>query len=129
MQVQEKQLVFAIDYDGTCVKHEFPDSGEEIGAADVLRKIVAKGHLLVLNTMRSGKYLADPISWFSKHGLPLHGVNVNPDQLEWTTSPKVFAHVSIDDTNLGIPLLTAGAARPYVDWAGVEQLLIKQGIL
>ena len=42
-----------IDFDGTCVKHEFPEIGEDIGAAPVLKELIANGHRLILFTMRS----------------------------------------------------------------------------
>lgn len=45
-----------IDFDGTCVTHNHPTIGEEIGAVPVLKALVAKGHNLILFTMRgSGK--------------------------------------------------------------------------
>jgi hydroxymethylpyrimidine pyrophosphatase-like HAD family hydrolase len=45
----------AIDFDGTCVTHEFPEVGEEIGATAVLKRLVKQGHRLVLFTMRSNE--------------------------------------------------------------------------
>jgi len=45
-------LVLAIDFDGTCVTHDFPRIGSEIGAPPVLRALVSSGHKLVLFTMR-----------------------------------------------------------------------------
>jgi hypothetical protein len=42
-----------IDFDGTCVTHEFPEVGKDIGAVPVLRKLVEQGHNLILFTMRS----------------------------------------------------------------------------
>ena len=40
-------LIFGIDFDGTCVTHEFPNIGKDIGAVPVLRDIVAAGHKLI----------------------------------------------------------------------------------
>lgn len=42
-----------IDFDGTCVMHEFPEVGQDIGAVPVLKKLVEAGHNLILFTMRS----------------------------------------------------------------------------
>ena len=33
-------MILAIDFDGTCVKHKFPEIGEEIGATPILKQIV-----------------------------------------------------------------------------------------
>ena len=129
-------MVIAVDFDGTCVEHKFPFIGKEIGAVPVLKKLVEKGHKIILLTMRSHKTektknaqkygmvsvendtLDDAISWFKKNGIPLYGINENPTQKEWTESPKVFANLYIDDNNLGIP-----KKNGYVDWVECEKLL------
>lgn len=41
-------MVIAVDFDGTCVTHEFPKIGKDIGAIPVLRKLVEKGHQIIL---------------------------------------------------------------------------------
>lgn len=35
-------MIIAIDFDGTCVTHEYPNIGRDIGP--VLRKLVENGH-------------------------------------------------------------------------------------
>ena len=57
-------LLIAIDFDGTCVTHAYPDVGREIGAPRVLHKIVDAGGQLILWTMRSGSHLEDAVNWF-----------------------------------------------------------------
>ena len=115
---------FGIDFDGTCVTHEFPLVGRDIGAQKVLKRIIAEGGRLVLNTMRSGGPLEDAVEWFKRNEIPLYGINENPKQKEWTTSPKVYAKVYIDDAALGCPLLVAGInERPYVNWDAVEKMI------
>ena len=118
------QFVVAIDFDGTCVTHDYPYIGSDIGAVPVLRKLVDSGCLLILNTMRSGKTLKEAEQWFKDNNIPLYGVNQNPSQRSWTTSPKVYADLYIDDSALGIPLKTSPTSvRPFVDWGKVEELL------
>ena len=46
-------MIIAVDFDGTCVTHEFPRVGAEIGAAEVLKELTDKGHKIILFTMRS----------------------------------------------------------------------------
>ena len=97
--------IICIDFDGTCVTHEFPDVGKDIGAVPVLKKLVKAGHQLILYTMRSEKNtLDDAIHWFANNDIPLYGINENPEQKSWTLSPKPFAHLYIDDSALGAPL-------------------------
>jgi len=38
-------MVIAIDFDGTCVTHDFPKVGKDIGAVPVLRELVENGYL------------------------------------------------------------------------------------
>lgn len=123
-------MVIAVDFDGTCVTHEFPGIGKDIGAIPVLKALVEKGHQIILYTMRCGDLLQDAIDWFNKNDIPLLGANENPTQKQWTMSPKVFAHLYIDDVALGCPLMkTSLSKRPYVDWKRVRYLLTIKGIL
>ena len=124
------QMVIAVDFDGTCVTHDYPYIGSDIGAVPVLRELVDAGYNLVLNTMRSGRLEKDAVKWFKENNIPLYGVNCNPDQKSWTSSPKVFADLYIDDAALGIPLKTSPTStRPFVDWVAVRELLVSLGYL
>lgn len=116
-------MIICVDFDGTCVKHEYPLVGADIGAVPVLKRLVASGNELVLFTMRDGKELVDAVEWFEKNGIPLYGVNVNPTQHEWTSSPKAYGHLYIDDAALGVPTFTVANERPYVNWKAVENML------
>ena len=124
-------MYIAIDFDGTCVTHDYPRIGKEIGATEVLKRLVEAGHKLILNTMRSDKELQDAVNWFKKNGIELYGVNENPTQKRWTNSPKVYAHMYIDDAALGCPLINAPelSNRPFVDWDSVGRKLIQMGII
>ena len=152
-------MIIAIDFDGTCVTHEYPKVGRDIGAVPVLKKLVESGHQLMLWTMRGTKpvdtvdTLAEAVKWFEDNGIPLWGINENPDQKAsgWTNSNKQYAQMYIDDAAFGCPLLqdyvwrpvmqgiettTYGqnsieepVGRPYVDWIKVEQILEETGVL
>lgn len=121
----------AIDFDGTCVTHDYPRIGKDINAVNVLKNLVTNGHKLILNTMRSGKELKEAINWFKENDIELYGANENPTQKRWTKSPKVYAHLYIDDAALGCPLKMDLniSDRPFVDWEVVSCLLKDNGIL
>ncbi|MBQ2993325.1 MAG: hypothetical protein IJE21_05440 [Alistipes sp.] len=124
------QPIIAVDFDGTCVTHEYPYMGRDIGAVPVLRELVDAGNRIILYTMRSGRLEKSAAEWFKENGIPLYGVNRNPDQKGWTDSPKVYADIYIDDSALGIPLkMTPDVSRPYVDWERVRELLVREGFL
>ena len=118
-------MYIAIDFDGTCVTHDYPRVGKDIGAVPVLKKLIDSGHQLILNTMRSGKELKDAVQWFIDNDIPLYGVNENPTQKSWTASPKVYAHLYIDDAALGCPLMFDHAVsnRPFVNWELVDKYI------
>lgn len=123
-------MIIAVDFDGTCVTHEFPKVGTDIGAVPILKRLVEKGHQIILYTMRCDDLLQDAVDWFKKNDIPLLGVNENPGQKQWTSSPKIFAHIYIDDAALGCPLgCSRISERPYVDWDMVSTLLYMRGIL
>lgn len=140
-------MIIAIDFDGTCVTHDFPRVGKDIGAVPALKALVSQGHKLVLFTMRSdvtsptsadpnihtesGNYLSDAINWFFENRIPLYGIQSNPSQLSWTTSPKAYAELYIDDAALGCPLTwdKSKSERPYVNWTKVVNILQARQIL
>lgn len=136
-------MTINIDFDGTCVAHDFPRVGKDIGAVPVLKKLTDNGHKLILFTMRSdientksdnpdiipqgGKYLTDAINWFKDNNIPLYGIQTNPNQFMWTTSPKSYADLMIDDSALGCPLKydRSKSYKPFVDWNKVSKMLFE----
>lgn len=141
-------MTINIDFDGTCVTHSFPTLGKDIGAVPVLKRLVAEGHQLILFTMRSdrkeledvddkditnvvGDFLTQAVDWFKDNDIPLYGIQTNPTQHQWTTSPKSYAPLMIDDSALGCPLHfdESMSNRFFVDWEEVEDMLERNGIL
>ena len=128
-------MVIAVDFDGTCVTHEYPDVGKNIGAEIVLKALTDEGHDLILYTMRdhpADSSVQDPlqeaIDWFSQNDIPLFGVNENPTQKSWTTSPKPYANLYIDDAALGM-LTIKLSKRPFVNWYAAALKLGWNGVL
>ena len=124
-------MVIAINFDRTCVTNEYPNVGKDIGAVPVLKRIVEKGHRIILYTMRDNERLKDAKQWFESNNIPLWGVNNNPAQERWSSSPEIYAHLYIDDAALGVPLkLNKKISNTYfVDWEKVENFLRENGII
>ena len=129
-------MVIGIDFDGTCVTHEYPEIGESIGAEKVLRDLVKNGHQLVLCTMRGHKpyegrdLLQEAVDWLEKNGIKLIGVNRAPLQDTWTDSPKPYAQMYIDDAALGCPIIESDISdRPYVDWDKLDKIFRSNGFI
>lgn len=124
-------MIIAVDFDGTCVTHEYPKVGKNIGAEYVLKALVNNGHKIILWSMRSRMEddLKDALNWFKEYDIPLYGINENPGQT-WSISPKAYAHIYIDDAALGCPLIYPESdTRPFVDWIEVAIKLASLGVL
>lgn len=139
--------IFGIDFDGTCVEHQFPEMGNDIPfAVHTLKAMTQAGHKLILFTMRSdkedvnstddiihpqaGKYLTEAVNWFKDREIPLYGIQTNPTQHTWTESPKAYCNIYIDDAALGCPLIDPdNGERPFVDWLAIEGYLVAFGYI
>ena len=142
-------MTINLDFDGTVVTHAFPHVGKDIGAVPVLKSLTDAGHQLILFTMRSdrkekgaeiedptimdvtGNFLTDAVNWFKENDIPLYGIQTNPTQSIWTTSPKSYAEIMIDDSALGCPLSFDATLshRPFVDWVKVAEMLNEMGLI
>lgn len=123
-------MIIAIDFDGTCVSHAYPRLGKDIGAVPVLRELTDAGHKLILYTMRDGELLKAAEDWFRENKIPLLDVNRNRQQMKWTSSPKVYADLYIDDAAVGCPVkYEDGERHQYVDWKRLRQMLVDYGLL
>lgn len=116
-----------LDFDGTVVKHAYPEIGDQIpGAIRTLRDLTDKGHRLILFTMRSDrperKYLTEAVDYLRGAGVDLFGIQRNPGQDSWTSSPKAYADVYIDDSALGCPCIIPEGESRYVDWSMIRIL-------
>lgn len=119
-------MYLCVDFDGTVVDHRYPDIGDPVpGALAWLTRLQRYGVKIILYTMRSnnvetGNLLQDAVQYMESHGIRLYGVNRNPDQDDWTSSPKAYGDVYVDDSAFGCPLtLIKGFTRPCVDWKKV----------
>ena len=119
----------AVDFDGTIVTHEFPEIGKDIGAFSVLKKLQANGVKLALWTMRSGETLQKAVDFCKENGIDFDYVNENTFQKRWTSSPKLYAELYIDDAAINAPLIYDYdlSLRPFIDWKKVDEILIEKG--
>lgn len=110
------KMIYAIDFDGTIVEHDYPRIGAPVPLAiEYMKLLQASGARLILWTMRSGRHLDEALTYLDDNGIELWGVNNNPEQ-DWSDSPKAYAQRYIDDAAMGCPLVHPEERRPYVDW-------------
>ncbi len=125
-------MIFAIDFDHTCCISNPDDLDLEFNvpkAAESLKTLTDQGHQLILWTCRGTGTQEVAEAWFAHFDIPLFGVQANPEQLEWSDSPKAYADYYIDDKALGIPLIESDDEKPYVDWEKVMNILREKGIV
>lgn len=120
-----KSKIICVDFDGTCVMHEYPLIGEDVpNAVNVLKQLNENQVKVILWTIRSGDPLQEAINWFIEREIVIWAVNKNPNQRFWSKSPKAYAPVYIDDAALGCPLMSLpDGSRPFADWVEIERLL------
>ncbi|MCE8193180.1 hypothetical protein JFY65_03210 [Porphyromonas gingivalis] len=99
-------MIIAVDFDGTLFRDAFPAVGEVMpGAVDAMRALHRAGHYLIIWTCRYGDRLLDAVSALVAHGIPFDRINDhNPENIRQyggEAGKKVYAHIYIDDKNLG----------------------------
>lgn len=123
----KKSLLIAIDFDGTIVEHAFPLIGSPLpGAFETMKDLQAAGHKLILNTCREDaeydwrakryepgrpcdgydinrRFLTEAVEFCRENGIEFRSVNENcpDDEFRDKGGRKVYAHLYIDDRNLG----------------------------
>ncbi len=119
-------MYICVDFDGTVVENRYPDIGKPVpGAITWLQRLQRHGAKIILFTMRSNRpdgqeLLREAVLYMESNGIKLFGVNRNPDQDSWTSRPKVYGDVYVDDAAFGCPLIQVkGFARSCVDWKKV----------
>lgn len=121
-------MYICIDFDGTIVDYAFPSVGKPVPEAiEYMKKFIELGGKIILFTMRSDgqlksgenrSVLTEAVNYLTENGIELFGINHNPTQDRWTTSPKAYGHVYIDDAAVGCPLMRPeGFERQCVDWS------------
>jgi hypothetical protein len=98
-------MIIAVDFDGTLHIGQWPTIGLLApDAAKVMRQLKEDGHYLIIWTCREGERQTEAINWLLEKGILFDRVNDNhPDQtaLYNNNSRKIYAHLYIDDKNLG----------------------------
>jgi len=117
-------MIIAIDFDGTIVKHKFPDIGPEMpNAFRILKKWQTQGHKLILWTCRNhgelyeGRdLLLEAVLYCESNGLEFDAINCNSGEIAFNPEPKVYADLYIDDR----------ANFSFIDWLKFDYLLEKK---
>lgn len=99
-------MTIAVDFDGTIVKHRYPEIGEEIPfATQTLKMLIEERHQLILWSVREGRLLDEAVEWCRQRGVEFYAVNKDFPEEDTQKNPhysrKLKADMFIDDRNLG----------------------------
>lgn len=99
-------MTIAVDFDGTIVRHRYPEIGNEIPFAIQTLKMLAKeGHQIILWSVREGDLLQEAVDWCRERGLEFYAVNKDFPEEDVTRnkhfSRKLKVELFIDDRNVG----------------------------
>lgn len=125
LKYNRRIIPILVDFDSTVVYGHYPYVGDDNEhCVDIMKRWIKEYNVgFILNTMRSDEELDDAIKWFNDRNIPLYGVGKHPTQEEWTTSNKAYGIFSIDDINVGTPLIYEEDERPRVDWLKVDEIM------
>ena len=99
-----RKTILSIDFDGTIVKHKFPQIGALLpGAKETITKLWDEGYYIIIWTCRGGQNLVDAIEFLKDMEIPYDKINENApfEMIYFKPFPKIYADVYIDDRNLG----------------------------
>jgi len=123
--MNKKNLVFAIDFDGTIVEDKYPEIGKlRPGAKRVINKLYEKGHTIIIWTCRcnQNREILDKeimIDFLLLNKIKYHKINDNPDCVYFGCYPKIYYNYIIDDKQIGgLP-----------NWEKINNILRGAGIL
>jgi predicted mannosyl-3-phosphoglycerate phosphatase (HAD superfamily) len=129
-----------LDFDGTVVEHHYPQMGRyNPGCFEVLQKLQAAGHEIILNTYRADcndgtlelafQFLNSQLGFANNPILQRTEKKIYPPSWNWDyffDNEVIF----IDDISSGIPLIPTVELinSNMVDWAAVDKQFSEKGI-
>jgi|TARA_B110000908_G_scaffold18889_1_gene21232 hydroxymethylpyrimidine pyrophosphatase-like HAD family hydrolase len=112
-----KNLIIAIDFDGTIVEDAYPRIGNPmIFAFETMKKLQSEGHRLILWTYRTGKQLQEAVDFCKQEGIEFYAINKSYPEEEFDdkVSRKIHANLFVDDRNIG----------GFIGWTKVHKLVL-----
>ncbi len=125
-------MTIAVDFDGTIVRHRYPDIGEEIPfAVETLKLLQQDRHRLILWSVREGQLLDDAVEWCRKRGLEFYAINRDYPEEDITRNEnftrKLKVDMWIDDRNVGGLPDWGTIYRIITEHKTLEQILTDEG--
>lgn len=98
----KRRPIVAIDFDGTIVRHAYPEVGEILpGAAETIRWLHSWADVIIWTCRYLTDDLAQAKAFLEDHGIPFDAINENRPGIGFAPTPKIYFDIGIDDRNLG----------------------------
>jgi hypothetical protein len=98
-------MIILVDFDGTLHAGKWPEIGmPKPYCIEVMQKLKADGHYLIIWTCREGKQQTEMVNWLMEKSIPFDRINDNaPSNTErfGNNSRKVNGSIYIDDKQVG----------------------------
>jgi len=93
-------LIVAIDFDRTIAYQEEDLIPKRLlpNAKEVINWLYSQGCKVIIWTCRDKEHLENAINFLKSNGVKFH--SVNKQVVDFTTSPKVYSDIIIDDKNI-----------------------------
>lgn len=114
-----------VDFDYTITKSSsWEDDTFEVNhdCFPILRKWQDEyGVKIILDTMRGEDNIRPAVELLAENGIDIYGIGENPLQEKGEgCTKKIWAIFSVDDRNVGTPLIRCDEGRAYVDWERID---------
>lgn len=100
-EMKRDYKIYAVDFDGTLCRDEFPNIGEPNSILiEYLKELRKVGGKVILWTCRVGRKLDEAVEWCKEKGLEFDAINSNlPEVLAFygREGRKIYADFYIDD--------------------------------
>jgi len=99
-------MIFAIDFDGTIVSHDYPKIGKLMPLAkECINNLYKHGHKIIIWTCRSTKEDLNKMKLFlDENEIKYDKINENIEGIGFNPYPKVYADFYIDDRNFNFTM-------------------------
>lgn len=107
MARSKKQLILAVDFDGTIVHEAYPGIGSlRPGAKRVINRLHADGHYIIVWTCRNKHFKTQARKFLEANGINFHKLNEQKPEVsaKYGETRKISADLYLDDKGIaGLP--------------------------
>ena len=99
---KNRRPIIAIDFDGTIVRHEYPEVGKLLpDAAKTIRWLHDWADIIIWTCRYTTEDIEQMKLFLSYENIPYDSINANMPSILFRPIPKIYFDIGIDDRNIG----------------------------